>query len=67
MDCGVFSLNNEPIKIKKKADDGYRVISLRIRQDILTELDRLASITNRSRNDIVQTILEHGIKHIEIE
>lgn len=60
-------MNNEPIKIKKKADDGYRVISLRIREDILAELDRLADITNRSRNEIIHTILEHGIKNIEVE
>lgn len=60
-------MNNEPIKIKKKADDGYRVISLRIREDILAELERLADITNRSRNEIIHTILEHGIKNIEVE
>lgn len=60
-------MNEEIIKIKRKADDGYRVISLRIREDILAELDRLASLTNRSRNEIVHTILEHGIRHIEIE
>lgn len=67
IDCGVFPLNNEPIKIKKKADDGHRVISLRIREDILSELDRLANASNRSRNEIIHTILEHGIKNIEIE
>lgn len=60
-------MNNEPIKIRKKADDGYRVISFRVREDVLAELDRLADITNRSRNEIIHTILEHGIKHIEIE
>lgn len=60
-------MNNEPIKIKRKADDGYRVISLRIREDVLAELDRLANLSNRSRNEIAHTILEHGIRHIEIE
>jgi len=60
-------MNNEPIRIKKKAEDGYKVISFRIREDLLTELDKIADETNRSRNEIITTILEHGIPNIEIE
>lgn len=60
-------MNNEPIRIRKKADDGYKVISFRIREDLLTELDRIANDANRSRNEIITTILEHGITNIEIE
>lgn len=60
-------MNNEPIRIKKKADDGHKVISFRIREDLLTELDRIADETNLSRNEILTTILEHGIRNIEIE
>lgn len=67
VDCGVFCLNSEPIRIKKKADDGYKVISFRIREDLLAELDRIADSANRSRNEIITTILEHGIRNIEIE
>ena len=53
--------------IKKKYDDGNRVISVRIREDVLAELDKLADATNRSRNEIINIILEHGIKNIAIE
>lgn len=60
-------MNNEPIRIKKKADDGHKVISFRIREDLLAELDRIADETNRSRNEILTMILEHGIRNIEIE
>ena len=63
----MFVLNEEPLKIKKKHDDGYRVISIRIREEILSELDRLANASNRSRNEIINIILEHGIQNIEIE
>lgn len=63
----MLALNNEPLKIKRKYDDGNRVISIRIREEILTELDDLASKSNRSRNEIVNMILEYGIKNIEIE
>ena len=60
-------MNNEPLKIKKKYDDGNRVISIRIREDILAELDTLSTESNRSRNEIINLILEHGIKNTVIE
>lgn len=60
-------MSNEPLKIKRKYDDGNRVISIRIREDVLAQLDALADASNRSRNEIINLILEHGIKNIEIE
>lgn len=60
-------MNSEPIRIRKKADDGYKVISFRIREDLLAELDKIANDANRSRNEIITTILEHGIANIEVE
>ena len=63
----MFVVGNEPLKIKKKYDDGNRVISIRIREDILSELDTLANASNRSRNEIINLILEHGVKNIEID
>lgn len=60
-------MENEPLKIKRKYDDGNRVISIRIREEILAELDSLADQSNRSRNEIINMILEHGLKNIIIE
>lgn len=60
-------MNNEPIKIKRRADDGFRILSVRIREDTLAELDRLAAESNRSRNELINIILAHGVKNIEIE
>ena len=59
-------MSDEPLKIKKKYDDGNRVISIRIREELLAELDNLASNSNRSRNEIINLILEHGIKNTEV-
>lgn len=64
MRCG---LENEPLKIKKRGDDGNRVISVRIKETTLAELDRIATDSNYSRNELINLILEHGIKNIEIE
>ena len=58
---------NEPLVIKRRGEDGNRVISVRIQENILTQLDALAAQTNRSRNELINMILAHGIQNIEIE
>lgn len=55
------------ITIKRKSDDGYRNVTIRIPEGILKELDRLANEANCSRNEIVNVILQHGIKNVEID
>ena len=60
-------MDYNPLIIKRRADDGYRIISVRIREDTLAEIDRLASETNHSRNELINLILAHGEKNIEIE
>ena len=60
-------MENIPLKIKKRGDDGNRVISVRIKETTLAELDRIATEINYSRNELINLILEHGIKIIEIE
>lgn len=53
--------------IKKRGEDGYRIITVRIREETLAELDRLAAESNRSRNELINLILAHGVRNIEIE
>ena len=60
-------MKKEPLKIKKKSDDGHRIISIRIREDILAQVDNIADLSNRSRNEIINMILEHGIQNTEVE
>ena len=60
-------MKNEPLKIKKRGEDGSRIISVRIREEILAELDRLSETANYSRNELINLILAHGIENIEIE
>ena len=60
-------MNKEPLKIKRKGEDGNRVISVRIKEETLTELDRIAAESNYSRNELINIILSHGVKNIEIE
>jgi len=62
----VNSMSNEPLIIKKRGEDGSRVITVRIREDTLASLDKLASETNYSRNELINLILAHGIENIEV-
>lgn len=55
------------LKIKRRGDDGYKVISVRIKEDTLEALDKLAAETNYSRNELINLLLRHGVEHVEIE
>lgn len=60
-------MNDKPLKIKRRGDDGNRVISVRIPKDTLQALDKLAAQANYSRNELINIILRHGVDTIEIE
>ena len=60
-------LGREPLIIKRRGEDGNKVISLRIKESTLAELDRIASEAHYSRNELINLILEPGIEHIQIK
>lgn len=60
-------MSKESLIIKKRADDGHRVISVRISNDLLAQLDKLADETKHSRNELINLMLQYGVKNIEIE
>lgn len=68
IDCEVYyNMANEPLIIKKRGEDGNKIITVRIREDILAGLDRLANESNYSRNELINIILDYGVKNIEIQ
>lgn len=60
-------MNNEPLKIKKRGEDGTRIITVRIKEETLSQLDKLSAECNYSRNELINLILSHGVKNIVIE
>ena len=60
-------MSNEPLKIKQRGEDGHKDISIRIRLELLEKVDEIAKSSNRSRNEVINLILSHGIDNIEIE
>ena len=59
-------LNSNSLKIKKRGEDGNKIISVRIKEDILNELDRIAKESNYSRNELINLILQYGVENLEI-
>lgn len=60
-------MENQPIRLKKRGEDGSRVITVRIREETLAALDKIAAEANYSRNELINLLLSHGVKNIEIE
>lgn len=58
---------NNIIKIKKRGDDGYKIISVRIKESILSKIDSISSDSNHSRNELINILLENAIENVEIE
>ena len=55
--------------INKKAlrgDDGYKVFSVRLKDEMVARLDRMADETNRSRNELISLLLAFAIENCEI-
>lgn len=60
-------MKNDPIIIKKRGEDGNRVITVRISETTLAKLDELAAASNRSRNELINIMLEYGVENAEIK
>ena len=50
-----------------KGDDGYKIFSVRIREETLARLEKVAAATGRSRNELVGLFLEYALDHSEVE
>ncbi len=60
----------EKLVIKKKGlkgEDGYKTFSIRIKEETVSELEKLAEQTNRSRNEIINILLDYAIDNCEVK
>ena len=54
-------------KKRFKGEDGYRVFSIRIKEETVNNLDALARDTNRSRNELINILLDYALSHCEVQ
>lgn len=61
----------QEIKITKKehrkGDDGYKIVSVRMKEEMIERLDTLSAKTNRSRNELINLLLESAMEIVKVE
>ncbi|MFA9379983.1 MAG: ribbon-helix-helix domain-containing protein [Acetanaerobacterium sp.] len=56
------------IKVKPpKGEDGYKIFSIRVKEQSVAQIDVLAQESGRSRNEIIGIFLEYALKNCTIE
>ena len=63
-------MENESLVIKPrrpKGDDGYKVFSIRIKEDIVARIDDISTQTGHSRNELISTFIEYALNRCVIE
>lgn len=58
----------QEIRITKKAprrgDDGHKIVSVRMRDETILRLDELSRKTNRSRNELINMLIEVSLDNV---
>ncbi len=61
---------NEKLIINKKTlkgEDGYKTFSIRIKNESVSRLEMLATQTGRSRNELINLLLDFAMDHCEVK
>jgi len=64
------NIMEEKLIINKKSlkgEDGFKTFSIRIKDETVENLDKLSEKTNRSRNELINILLDYAIKNAEVK
>lgn len=50
-----------------KGEDGHKVISVRMKDETVARLEELSAQTNRSRNELINMLLEAALDDVKVE
>lgn len=50
-----------------KGEDGYKTFSVRIKEDTVIKLNKLSEETNRSRNELINILLDYAIDNSKVK
>ena len=53
-------------KKEPQGEDGYKTFSIRIKEEIAEDLNKIAAESNRSRNEVIGILLKYAIDNCEI-
>ena len=54
-------------KTERKGEDGYKIVSVRMKEELVDQLDDLSAKTNRSRNELINLLLREAISIVSVE
>jgi predicted DNA-binding protein len=54
-------------KKKIKGEDGYKTFSVRIKEETVAKLNKLSEETNRSRNELINILLDYAINNSKVK
>ena len=52
---------------RSKGEDGYKTFSIRVREELVKNIDNISDKSGRSRNEIIALLLQYGVEHCKIE
>ena len=50
-----------------KGDDGYKVFSIRVKEDTVAKIDEISCQTGRSRNELIGMFLDFALQRCIVE
>jgi len=50
-----------------KGEDGHKVVSVRMKDETIARLEALSAETNRSRNELINMLLEAALDDVKVE
>ena len=63
-------MKNENLVIKpkkSKGEDGYKVFSIRIKEDLVSRVDEISSQTGHSRNELIGRFIEYALDRCVVD
>ncbi len=52
---------------KQRGEDGHKVFSIRVKEELVVQIDAISNKTGRSRNELINRLLEYAVAHCIIE
>ena len=50
-----------------KGEDGYKTFSIRLKEETVSKLNKLSDETNRSRNELINILLDYAIDNCKVK
>lgn len=60
-------MENKPLIIRPKGEDGYKTFSIRVKEDTVDRIDEIVKQTGRTRNELIGLFLNYAVDHCKVE